>query len=30
MASNDILNMLAREGVLLNVSIGYWRARKKL
>jgi hypothetical protein len=30
MANNDILNVLAREGVLLNVSIRYWRAHKKL
>ncbi|MBT3191730.1 MAG: hypothetical protein HN341_04175 [Verrucomicrobia bacterium] len=30
MADNEILNVLSRSGVLLNVSIRFWRASKKL
>lgn len=30
MNSNQLLDVLAREGVLLNVSVRYWRAAKKL
>ena len=30
MNDNPLLNVLAREGVLLNVSVRYWRAHKKL
>ena len=28
--NNHILDVLTREGVLLNVSVRYWRAQKKL
>jgi len=28
--SNNLLNVLTREGVLVNVSVRYWRAQKKL
>ncbi len=30
MRDNPLLNVLTREGVLLNVSVRYWRAAKKL
>jgi len=30
MNDNQLLNVLAREGVLVNVSVRYWRAHKKL
>lgn len=30
MADNDIIGVLGRSGVLLNVSVRYWRASKKL
>jgi hypothetical protein len=30
MQNNDIMTVLSREGVLLNVSISFWRAHKKL
>ncbi len=27
---NTLLQVLTREGVLITVSVGYWRAHKKL
>jgi hypothetical protein len=30
MAENHLLDVLTREGVLINVSVRYWRAQKKL
>ena len=30
MSDNRLLDVLTREGVLLNVSVRFWRAAKKL
>lgn len=29
-ANNELLSVLTREGVLINVSVRYWRGQKKL